>query len=56
MIFLYLIVKSLFTTSTKKSDKNKMDIKYCKYCKAYVISNELCSITKINYKNCKNYK
>jgi len=56
MIFLYLIVKSLFTTSTKKSDKNKMDIKYCKYCKAYVTSDVLCSDKNNNYRNCKNYK
>ena len=33
-----------------------MDIKYCKYCKAYVTANELCSDKNNNYRNCKNYK
>ena len=53
MIFVYILAKSLFSRNTKKSRRNKMDIKYCKYCKAYVTSDELCSD---NYKNCKNYK
>ncbi len=56
MILVYIIAKSLFSKSAKKSDRNKMDIKYCKYCKAYVTSNELCSTTNTEYKNCKNYK
>ena len=53
MIFVYMIARSLVT---KKKGKNKTEIKYCKYCKAYVISNEICSMTQTNYKNCKNYK
>ena len=56
MVFVYILAKSLFTRNTKKSRKNKMDIKYCKYCKAYVTSDELCSDNNNNYKNCKNYK
>ena len=55
MVFVYILAKSLFTRNNKKSKRNKMDIKYCKYCKAYVTSDELCSDNN-NYKNCKNYK
>ena len=56
MIFVYILAKSLLSGNKKKSKKNKMDIKYCKYCKAYVTANELCSDKNNNYRNCKNYK
>ena len=56
MIFVYILVKSMLSGNKKKSKKNKMDIKYCKYCKAYVTANELCSDKNNNYRNCKNYK
>ena len=56
MIFVYILAKSLLNGNKKKSKKNKMDIKYCKYCKAYVTSNDLCSEKNNNYRNCKNYK
>ena len=56
MIFVYILAKSLLSGNKKKSKKNKMDIKYCKYCKAYVTSNDLCSEKNNNYRNCKNYK
>jgi len=56
MIFVYILAKSLLSGNKKKSKKIKMDIKYCKYCKAYVTSDELCSEKNNNYRNCKNYK
>ena len=56
MIFVYILAKSLLSGNKKKSKKNKMDIKYCKYCKAYVTSDVLCSDKNNNYRNCKNYK
>ena len=56
MIFVYILAKSLLSGNKKKYKKNKMDIKYCKYCKAYVTANELCSDKNNNYRNCKNYK
>ena len=56
MIFVYILAKSLLSGNKKKYKKNKMDIKYCKYCKAYVTSDDLCSEKNNNYRNCKNYK
>jgi uncharacterized membrane protein len=56
IILLYFIVKSLTKKDDKLHNKLKQEVLYCKYCKTYMTTEEICSPDDNNYKNCKNYK
>ena len=56
IILLYFIVNSLIRKNGKLHNKSKQKVLYCKYCKIYMTTKEICSSDDNNYKNCKNYK
>ena len=49
-------IKSLIKKDAKPYNKLKQKVLYCKYCKTYMTTEEICSSGVNNYKNCKNYK
>ena len=56
IILLYFIIKSLIKKDAKPYNKLKQKVLYCKYCKTYMTTEEICSSGDNNYRNCKNYK
>lgn len=56
IFLLYVVAKSLVYNKNKAKKKVVNEIRFCKYCNAYVTNNDYCGNNNINHKECKNYK